>query len=253
MGDLSWITARPVAHRGLHDAARGVIENSLSAAEAAAVAGYPIELDLQLSADGEAVVFHDFTLDRLTQAKGAVSARPATELARIGLAGTSDTIPTLGAFLARVAGRVPLFIEMKSAFSGDTRLAARAVEVLAGYDGGPVALISFDPEMLAQAKARAPQIARGIIAQATYSGAHWPGITPQRARMLADMDHLALSGYDFISYRFTDLTRPAVASARARGVPVTAWTVRSPQDADRALAGADQIVFEEFTPEGQAG
>lgn len=249
MGDLSWITARPVAHRGLHDKARGIIENALSAADAAAAAGYPIELDIQLSGDGEAVVFHDFTLDRLTQAKGAVSSLTAAELGRLPLAGTSDTIPTLGAFLARVAGRVPLFVEIKSAFSGDTRLAARAVEVLNGYDG-KVALISFDPDMLAAAKARAPQIVRGIIAQARYSGAHWPGMTPERARMLADMDHHARSGYDFVSYHFADLPHPAVAAARARGVPVTAWTVRSPEDAARALAGADQIVFESFTPQG---
>lgn len=249
MGDLSWITARPVAHRGLHDKARGFIENSLSAAEAAADAGYPIELDIQISADGEAMVFHDFTLDRLTAAKGAVSALSAAELGRTTLAGTPDTIPTLADFLACVGGRVPLFIEIKSAFSGDTRLAARAVDVLAGY-GGKVALISFDPQMLAEAKSHAPHIPRGIIAQARYDGAHWPGMTPEHARRLADMDHQALSGYDFITYHFTDLDHPAVMAARARGVPVTAWTVRSPGDASRALAGADQIVFEGFTPAG---
>lgn len=248
MGDLSWITARPVAHRGLHDAARGLIENALSAAEAAAVAGYPIELDIQISADREAMVFHDITLDRLTAAKGAVSALSAAELGRIPLAGTADTIPTLAAFLARVGGRVPLFIEIKSAFSGDTRLATRAVDVLAGY-GGEVALISFDPDMLAEAKACAPHVPRGIIAQARYDGAHWPGMTPERGRMLADMDHRAVSGYDFISYRFADLTHPALVAARAQGLPVTAWTVRSPADAARALAGADQIVFEGFTPQ----
>lgn len=249
MGDLSWITARPVAHRGLHDKARRRIENSLSAAEAAAVAGYPIELDIQISADGEAMVFHDFTLDRLTVAKGAVSALSAAELGRTTLAGTPDTIPTLADVLARVGGRVPLFIEIKSAFSGDTRLAARAVEVLKDYRG-KVALISFDPQMLAEAKAQAPHIPRGIIAQARYDGAHWPGMTPERAQMLADMDHHAVSGYDFITYHFTDLEHPALIAARARGVPVTAWTVRSPDDATRALAGADQIVFEGFTPQG---
>lgn len=249
MGDLSWITARPVAHRGLHDKARGRIENSLSAAEAAADRGYPIELDIQISADGEAMVFHDFTLDRLTAAKGAVSALSAAELGRTALAGTPDTIPTLADFLACVGGRVPLFIEIKSALSGDTRLAARAVDVLKDY-GGKVALISFDPQMLAEAKARAPHIPRGIIAQARYDGAHWPGMTPERARMLADMDHHASSGYDFITYHFTDLEHPALIAARARGMPVTAWTVRSQSDAARALAGADQIVFEGFTPQG---
>lgn len=247
MGDLGWITARPVAHRGLHDAARGIIENSGSAMDEAVAAGYPIELDLQASADGEAMVFHDFTLDRLTAVRGAVSAQSAADLGRITLRGSADPILTLPQLLERVAGRVPLFIEIKSAFSGDTSLAARAAEIVDGYHGA-AALMSFDPDMVAQVRAKAPGIVRGIIAQGSYSGAHWPGMDTARAQVLADMDHRAITGFQFINYRLADLDRPAVQAARAAGMPVLTWTVRSAADAHRAKAGADQIVFEGFRP-----
>ncbi|MEP9355907.1 glycerophosphodiester phosphodiesterase family protein [Xanthobacter sp. KR7-65] len=245
MGDLAWLTARPVAHRGLHDAARGIVENSAGAMDAAIAAGYPIELDLQASADGEAMVFHDFTLDRLTAARGAVAARTAAELREIALRGSGDTLLTLPELLARVAGRVPLVIEIKSAFSGDMRLAARAAELVAAYDG-KAALMSFDPDQVTEVRARAPGVVRGIVAQGSYSGAHWPGIDAERARVLADMDHHDTTDYQFINYHFTDLERPAVLAAKAAGIPILAWTVRSPVDEARARGVADQIVFEGF-------
>lgn len=247
MDDLGWIIARPVAHRGLHDAARGIVENSPSAMDAAIAAGYPIELDIQPSADGEAMVFHDFTLERLTAATGEVSALSAAELGRIALKGSADTIPTLAAVLEQVAGRVPLFIEIKSAFGGDTRLAARAAGLVAGY-AGKAALMSFDPDMVGEVRERAPHVVRGIVAEGNCTGEEWPGMDAARGVMLADMTHRVRTGYHFINYRLADLGRPAVQEARAAGIPILAWTVRSPEDAARALRQADQIVFEGFRP-----
>ncbi|MDI4666119.1 glycerophosphodiester phosphodiesterase [Xanthobacter autotrophicus] len=246
MGDLSWLTARPVAHRGLHDAARGIIENAGPAMDAAIAAGYAIELDLQASADGEAMVFHDFTLDRLTDARGPLAARPAAELGAIVFRGTGDPILTLPQLLERVAGRVPLVIEIKSTFAGDTRLAARATDLVAAYKG-PAALMSFDPQMLEAVRARAPAVARGIVAERHY-GPEWPDIGPSRGFVLANMLHWPRSRFQFVNYRVADLDQPAVRLLRAVGMPVLAWTVRTPDQRARAARLADQIVFEGFRP-----
>ena len=130
-----WLTARPVAHRGLHDAANGVIENTPSAFEAAIAGNYAIECDLQLSADGEAMVHHDDVLGRLTDGAGRLDAMPAAELKRVAFKATKDRMLTLGELCALVAGRATLVIELKSQFDGDVRLPRRAAQVLAGYKG----------------------------------------------------------------------------------------------------------------------
>ena len=246
MGDLSWLTARPVAHRGLHDAARGIIENAGSAMDAAIAAGYAIELDLQASADGEAMVFHDFTLDRLTDAQGPLADRAAAELGGIAFRGTGDHILTLPGLLKRVSGRVPLVIEIKSAFTGDTRLAARAADLVAAYEG-PAALMSFDPQMLEVVRARAPGVVRGIVAEGRY-GLEWRHISPTRGLALANMLHWPRSRFQFVNYRVADLDKPAVRLVRALGMPVLTWTVRTQDQRERAARYADQIVFEGFRP-----
>ncbi len=70
MPELDWLTARPIAHRGYHDRAQRRIENTLPAAEAAIAHNFAIECDLQATADGRVVVFHDDVLDRLTEPTG---------------------------------------------------------------------------------------------------------------------------------------------------------------------------------------
>jgi len=140
----AWLTARPIAHRGLHDRAAGIAENTLSAADAAIAAGFAIECDVQDTADGEAVVFHDATLARLTAGRGPVRKHRAAALGALAVDGTGDRIPTLPAFLDRIGGRVPLFIEVKSRFDGDLGLARRTAELVRACDG-PVAVESFDP------------------------------------------------------------------------------------------------------------
>ena len=118
MSNLNWLVAKPIAHRGLHDKANGIVENTITAAEAAIAGGFAIECDVQLTSDGEAVVFHDFVLDRLTGQIGEVKARKAAELETIAISGSaSDTIPTLSRFLDQIGGRVPLVVEIKSRFT----------------------------------------------------------------------------------------------------------------------------------------
>jgi len=130
MASADWLIARPVAHRGLHDSAAGVIENTPSAFAAAVAGNYAIECDLQLSGDGDAMVFHDDTLERLTQGSGRFDALPASALKRVTFRATSDHMITLGELCDVVAGRVTLVIEIKSHFDGDRRLIKRAAEVL---------------------------------------------------------------------------------------------------------------------------
>ena len=99
MSTPSWLVAKPIAHRGLHNKAEGIIENTLAAAEAAIVHGFPIECDVQLTADGEAVVFHDFDLGRLTGREGLLVDRNLADLTGIAISGSTkgDRIPSLQA------------------------------------------------------------------------------------------------------------------------------------------------------------
>jgi glycerophosphoryl diester phosphodiesterase len=143
----AWLTARPIAHRGLHDRARGIIENMPSAIDAAVAGNFAIEVDLQPSADGEAMVHHDYVLGRLTEGTGELLSLTSEQLKQVVFKNTSDRMMTLGDLCARVAGKVPLVLEIKSRFNGDRTLVKRMAEVLASYKG-PVAAMSFDPDQV---------------------------------------------------------------------------------------------------------
>lgn len=245
----AWLTARPIAHRGLHDAAGGVIENSLSAAAAAIAGGFAIECDVQLSADEEALVFHDFTLERLTAQSGRVDARKAAELAAIGLKGSGDRIPTLTAFLDAIGGRTPLVIEVKSRFDGDLRLAKRTAEIVASRGDQPIVLKSFDPVIVAALRQLAPGFARGIVAMNEYSYPDYQHLSPGEKHALANLLHFGESRPDFVSWKVADLPSAAPFLCRkALGLPLMTWTVRTPEDRARAAEHADQMVFEGFRP-----
>jgi glycerophosphoryl diester phosphodiesterase len=246
---LAALLARPIAHRGLHDAARGVIENSRAAVAAAMAAGFGVEVDIQLTADGAAVVFHDYRLDRLTEARGPVEAHTAAELTGIGLLGSAagDCIWRLEDLLAEVGGRVPLVIEMKTLWNGDARLATLAVRALSGYTG-PVALKSFDPLLIRAVRAAAPHLLRGIIG-CGFNAADWPSLPAPRRRALRNLLHWPLTRPHFLSWDIDDLPRGVVSLAhRLAETPVMTWTVTSPAVAARARTLADQIVFQDFVP-----
>ena len=116
-----WLTAQPFAHRGLHDAAAGVIENTAGAVRAALAAGYGIEVDLQISADGEAMVHHDDVLGRLTEGEGRLDSLTAAELKRIAFRNSDERMMTLGELCDLVGGRVTMLVEVKSRFDGDRK------------------------------------------------------------------------------------------------------------------------------------
>jgi len=251
MTDLRWLTARPVAHRGLHDSERGgtIVENTIAAADAAAKANYGIECDIQLTADEEVVVFHDDMLDRLTAGKGLVRERALHALRdvpfRIPSAGP---VPTLREFLDCIAGRVPVVIELKSRWDGSTRLAERTVEILKDYSG-PAAVMSFDPWLVRAMRLLAPDIARGIVAERYYRDPDWAGLKPRQKFALGNLTHVTQSRPQFIAYSIKDL--PALAPLFARyvlGMPLLAWTVRTEADRSSARRWANQMIFEGFRP-----
>lgn len=244
-----WLTARPIAHRGLHDAGAGVIENTLAAAQAAVARDYAIECDVELSRDAEAVVFHDATLDRLTRASGRVADFSARELGAVAFRDAQDArIVSLRTFLRAVAGQAPVIIEIKSRFDGDFRLAARVVETLAGY-AGPAAVKCFDPVVVAFLHARRTARPIGLVAQADYPAETWPRLSGRQRALLAAFVDFAEAQPDFLSWRAADLPHAAPQLCRsALGLPVMVWTVRSPAERDRAAPFADQILFEGFSP-----
>ncbi|PWB83227.1 MAG: glycerophosphodiester phosphodiesterase [Methylocystaceae bacterium] len=248
-----WLTARPIAHRGLHDVAAGVIENSLSAAEAAAKAGYAIECDVQSTLDGEVVVFHDETLERLTEGEGRLGEKTFAELKRLSLRDTRDGVPLLRDFLDALGAAVPLVIEIKSRFDGDVSLARRVAEIVADYRG-PVAIESFDPVPIAEFRARGDRfgvagVPLGIVAQAAYDDADWSALQPAQKSELAHFLHYPRTRPDFVSWNVADLPHAIPLLCReGAGLPLTVWTVRSHEQAKSAASWADQIVFEGFTP-----
>jgi glycerophosphoryl diester phosphodiesterase len=249
MSNLNWLVAKPIAHRGLHDKANGIIENTISAAEAAIAGGFAIECDVQLTSDGEAVVFHDFVLDRLTGQTGEVRARKVAELETIALSGSkSDTVPTLTRFLDRIGGRVPLVVEIKSRFDGDMALAKRTCEIISAH-GGPIVIKSFDPAVVAEVRRIAPGIPRGIVAESHHTDKSYNALTPEQKHSLGNLLHFEESQPQFISWHVKDLPAGPPYLCRVLGrLPVMTWTVRTPEDRARASQYADQMVFEGFRP-----
>jgi len=243
-----WLTARPVAHRGLHDRARGIVENMPGAIEAAIAGNFAIEVDIQLTADGEAMVHHDAVLGRLTEGDGALREKTAAELRAVAFRDTPERMMSLSDLCARVAGRVPLVVEVKSHFDGDRRLVQRMAQVLEGYSG-PVVGMSFDPVQVAALRETMPKLTRGIVAQRTYDDDYWTRLTAaQRAGML-HLRHASRTEPHFVAFWVDQLPAPAPWIARnIFGCPLLAWTVRTPEQRARAGRFADQMIFEGFRP-----
>jgi glycerophosphoryl diester phosphodiesterase len=248
MSRLDWLIARPVAHRGLHDADAGVIENTPSAFTAAIAAGYSIETDVQITADGEAMVHHDFALGRLTLGSRQLAAMTAAGLKDVPFTATADRMIALAELCELVAGRVTLLVELKSRFDGDRRLAARVGQVLADY-AGPVAVMSFDPDVVAALRALAPGLTRGIVAERHYDDPEWDALSASQKRSLGLLLHGLRTRPHFVAYHVDDLPSPGPFAARHLfGRPLLAWTVRSAEQRARAQRFADQMIFQGFRP-----
>jgi len=242
---------RPIAHRGLHDRSRGIIENSRSAFEAAIARGYAIECDVQLSSDGVPFIFHDDTLERLTEGTGPSGALPIDEVQLLKLRGSAGEVPQrLTDFMDQCAGRTLLQIELKQQDTPERthQLAAMVARAIAGHRDG-ITLESFDPRLITALRREAVGVPVGIVTYA-YDQQGWDEHLSAATRIvLRHLMHWPVTRFDFISCRNLSLRLPAVRLFRSLGVPVTTWTITSPEAARAALAtGADQIVFEGFLP-----
>ena len=238
----------PIAHRALHDRARRRIENSASAIRAARAAGYGIEIDLQLSADGVAMVFHDEDLGRLTGESGPLNARSAAELGRIKLTGSDDTIPTLAQVLSLIGGAVPLLVEIKdqtlTMSQTDGQLEKTTARDLESYSG-EVALMSFNPHSVAHMARLCPTRPRGLTTSAY--GDDWAPLSATTRDILREIPDYDRTLSSFISHEAHDLSRPRVAALKAQGAAILCWTIRSPEAEADARKIADNITFEGYT------
>jgi glycerophosphoryl diester phosphodiesterase len=242
---------RPIAHRGLHDRAKGIIENSRSAFEAAIAADYAIECDVQLSSDGVPFIFHDDDFDRLTDTVGRSDARPIAEVQTLKLTGSTagETPQRLSEFLEQVAGRTQLQIELKQQADGPrtVQLARAVAEAVRDYRG-PYTIESFDPRLLGALRDAGVKEPLGIVTYA-YDEPEWDSHIPWwRKFVLRHLLHWPWTRFNFISCRNLSLYLPVVRILHARGMEVTTWTITSEQAARAALRAADQIVFEGFRP-----
>lgn len=243
--------AVPLAHRALHDIAAARPENSVFAVRAAMAAGYGIEIDVQRSSDGVAMVFHDYDLDRLTGGTGPVRACSAAGLSGISLKGSEEGIPTLAEVLALVAGRVPLLIEIKDQHGQmgpvDCMLEEAVARDLAGYKG-PVAVMSFNPHSMIALRRMSPGIPRGIVSCA-YSAHDFPELHRDVRDHLRAIPDYAKAGARFISHEWDDLNRPRVAELKAEGAAILCWTIKSQQAESAARRIAANITFERYLPD----
>ena len=236
----------PVAHRGLHDARHGIIENTASAFMAAIAAGYAIETDVQGAAGDEPVVFHDETLARLTHAGGSVAALTPDALKAVAFKESQDRILSLREFLDLVAGRVPVYVEIKTVGDNAPRLVQKVAAMLATYNG-PLAMMSFDPRAVRAMRFLAPHLPRGLVSM-RFTREEAPELSPLTRFRLTHMLDFPAARPNFLAYHVGDLPGLGVALLRRLGLPVLAWTVRNEDQRRQAMTYADAIIFEELRP-----
>jgi glycerophosphoryl diester phosphodiesterase len=247
MAELYWLK-RPIAHRGLHDASKGIIENSASAVRAAMGKGLAVEADVQCTADHMPIVFHDATLERLTAKTGPVAACSTEALSGIALRDSKDCILSLPALLDLVNGHVPLLLEVKSTWTRDGKFETNIASMLASYPG-PVAVMSYDPHALASFRSTAPDLPRGLVAGRFDNPSDWPQLTAGQRFAMRHLLTAAIAWPNFIAYDVEALPALAPLIAKALfGMPLLAWTVRTKEERARALRYADAIIFEGIDP-----
>jgi glycerophosphoryl diester phosphodiesterase len=238
----------PIAHRTLHDVKDGRPENSIAGVKSAIEHGYGVEIDLQLSKDGVPMVFHDYSLERLTGANGPIAQRTATELSAIRLIGGNEGIPTFDAFLKYVNGRVPILVELKDqdgALGSNLVTLEKAACVLLQDYSGPKAVMSFNPHAIAKCAEYAPGIERGLVTE-QFNEQAWPLVPAARREELNHIPDYDRVGASFISHNAKQLSDASVMRLKDQGATILCWTVRSLEIENQARKIADNITFEGY-------
>jgi glycerophosphoryl diester phosphodiesterase len=232
-----------IAHRGLWTP-DGAPENSLGAFQAACAGGYGIELDVQITADGEAVVFHDYGLERMTGADGRLSDRALHDLRALRLKGTDEGIPTLAEVLVEVGHRAMIHIELKTPFGEVGPLEKRVSEVLLDHNG-PTCIIGFNPYSHAWFADHHPQILRGLDSyQWADDGARH--LSPEIRKSMANLEQVEIARPDFLALERGMLPWDRAQAFRDQGMPIIAWTVRTEKEVERLRPHVDNVIFEGF-------
>lgn len=241
---------KPIAHRGLHDAAKGRVENTAAAFDAALERGYGIECDIRPAGGGAPMIFHDETLERLVEGRGALATYDAAALKemtfRVGAARMLD----FGGLLQLVGGRQPILAEIKSEWEPPDRRFLEAIATLAAAYDGPLALMSYDPAVMAVVREIAPKVPRGIVSGLIEEEPEWRNrLGPQRAYGLSHLLESRAAAPDFYAYHVGSLPTPVTRFVReVLGVPLFAWTVRTPEERATAARWADAPIFEGYEP-----
>lgn len=234
-----WLINTKYAHRGLHGADTGIVENSPSAFQEAIIKNMGFELDVLLSKDGKAIVFHDEKLDRLTAHKGSIINYTGNELEKIHFLESSDTIPSLKKVLTDTKGKASILIEIKGDQGLYTKIAEAVWTDIKDYDG-PIAIMSFYPEIVEHFKKRHPNVIRGLVATSLDDG-DLPEEYFMEDHQIKTIKNLDVN---FIAYDIRVLPNSVTEYCRSNKIPVLTWTVRSEDDKDFALNHADSIIFE---------
>lgn len=241
---------RPIAHRGLHNAKRCIVENTGPAFEAAIEKGYGIECDVRPAADGLPVVFHDATLTRLVKGRGLVAKVTERQLKLLRHRIGGAPIMTFDQLLDLVSGQVPLLIEIKSEWQPPQKSFLSKIAAAASRYAGPIALMSFDPAVMSEVRSLAPGVPRGIVS-GSFKGAGWWArrIGPKRAASLRNLLESGPVAPDFHAYDVNALPTPVTEYARkVQGLPLFTWTVRTVKQRNAAANWADAMIFEGFEP-----
>jgi glycerophosphoryl diester phosphodiesterase len=243
--NFPWLTEKPIAHRGLFKAGSEREENSLAAIRAAKEKGFAVEIDVRVSADDIVMVFHDDSLERLTDGTGLVSKWGFKQLQQYTVGNTGKGIPTLADIMEEVDGEVPVFIEIKSPPHGEIQqLCAGVRHCFEGYKG-PVAVMSFDPRIVAWFKQYMPKYARGVVIGREVL-LNW------KAR-LAIPFWLRKTSPDFLACDINLLPNSFCERWRKKGNPLLTWTVRDTVLEEVGNTHADALIFEAPAVVGEDG
>ena len=238
-----WLANRPIAHRGLHSNRTNRPENSLAAFEAAASAGIPIELDVQLSADNKLFIIHNENLERITGQAGMIWDFSSEELSGLRILGTNEHLPTLEEVFALVRARVPILIEIKNI--RNTRTIDKLIlEAIRNYDG-PVAIESFNILSVAWFKRNAPTIPRGVL---VWDFKDIPVVGLFKRFLIHIVLHHSLIVWlarpHFVAYGLRMLPCLAAKITKLRKKPVLSWPIRTASEWASARKYSDNYIFE---------